>query len=507
MAGSRHAGKRDHYPMSFAQRHGLLTAERREQQRQLQEAVSASGVQWLRMVLVDQHGLPRCKTLHVNQLPGALANGVRMVNTLLLKDTACKTAWPVFSAGAGMNDARFEGAGDLVLVPDPSSFRRLPWQPDTGWLLCTAYLADGSVCPFDTREILRGQLQRLSQRGWRYVSGLEVEFHVFRLLDPKLAPEDIAWPAPAPEVAHLEVGYQMLSEQRADLVEQTLKPLSNALLQMGLPLISVEAELGPSQCELVFDAQTGLASADAMILLRTAAKQIMRRAGLHASFMCKPHLPEMMASGWHLHQSLANSEGDNLFMPEVASAGSSIAGVLSALGGGFLAGLLHHTPACAAMATPTINGYQRYARAAALAPNHAVWGIDNRGALLRVIGGPQDRASRIENRIGEPAANPYLYLASQIAAGLDGIDQHLPLPPANRDPYAAGAGLESSSTVPVVPLPKSLAESLAALEQNAMLRSAFGDQVIDWFVRIKRHELSRYDGTAAWEQREYFGHY
>jgi glutamine synthetase len=159
------------------------------------------------------------------------------------------------------------------------------------------------------------------------------------------------------------------------------------------------------------------------------------------------------------------------------------------------------------MATPTINGYQRYARAAALAPNHAVWGIDNRGALLRVIGGPQDRASRIENRIGEPAANPYLYLASQIAAGLDGIDQHLPLPPANRDPYAAGAGFESSSTVPVVPLPKSLAESLAALEQNAMLRSAFGDQVIDWFVRIKRHELSRYDGTAAWEQREYFGHY
>jgi glutamine synthetase len=136
---------------------------------------------------------------------------------------------------------------------------------------------------------------------------------VFRLLDPKLAPEDIAWPAPAPEVAHLEVGYQMLSEQRADLVEQTLKPLCDALLQMGLPLMSVEAELGPSQCELVFDAQTGLASADAMILLRTAAKQIMRRAGLHASFMCKPHLPEMMASGWHLHQSLADSEGDNLF--------------------------------------------------------------------------------------------------------------------------------------------------------------------------------------------------
>ncbi len=499
--------------MSFVERHGLLSSERREQEQHLLELVKASGVRWLRLVLVDQHGLPRCKTLHASQLPGVLANGMRMVNTLLLKDTACKTAWPVFSAGAGMNDARFEGAGDLVLVPDPSSFKHLPWQPDTGWLLCKAYLADGSLCPFDTREILRGQLKRLEQRGWRYMTGLEVEFHVFRLLDAKLTPEDIAWPAPAPEVAHLEAGYQMLSEQRADIVEQTLKPLCDALLQMGLPLTSVEAELGPSQCELVFNAQQGMDSADAMILLRTAAKQMMRRAGLHATFMCKPILPEMMASGWHLHQSLADDQGRNLFMPgpegahDLGSIRSPAHGVLSPLGGCFLAGLLHHTPACAALATPTINGYQRYSRAAALAPNNVVWGIDNRGALLRVIGGPDDRASRIENRIGEPAANPYLYLASQIAAGLDGIDQGLPLPPANRDPYAVGSETEGSSAAPVVPLPKSLGESLAALEQSEMLRSAFGDQVIDWFVRIKRHELSRYDGTAAWEQQEYFGHY
>ena len=161
-----------------------------------------------------------------------------------------------------------------------------------------------------------------------------------------------------------------------------------------MPLQSLEVELGPSQCEFTFRPELGLAAADMMMLFRSAMKQIARRHGLHCTFMCRPGLPNAFSSGWHLHQSLIDVKtGTNAFLS------SDPAEVLSPLGRAWLAGLLANAKAAAAFTTPTINGYKRY-RAYALAPDRVIWGQDNRGVMVRVIGRPGDAATHLENRMG-----------------------------------------------------------------------------------------------------------
>src|SRR5690606_23448520 len=156
-------------------------------------------------------------------------------------------------------------------------------------------------------------------------------------------------------------------------------------------------------------------AADAMVMVRSAIKQVCHRHGYHATFMCRPRIPNVMSSGWHLHQSLCDAaSGRNLFIPEQQGP------ELSELGYQYLAGLLAHATGAAALSTPTINGYRRY-RSFSLAPDRASWGRDNRGAMLRVLGGAGQEATRIENRVGEPTANPYLYIGTQVLSGLDGI--------------------------------------------------------------------------------------
>jgi glutamine synthetase len=160
-------------------------------------------------------------------------------------------------------------------------------------------------------------------------------------------------------------------------------------------------------------------------------------------------------------------------------------------------------------ATPTINGYKRF-RPYSFAPDRVCWAVENRGALIRVQGTPGDRNSHVENRMGEPAANPYLYMAANIATGLDGIRRKLDPPaPVESDPYAAEAPL----------LPASLAGAVEELERDVFFRKAFGDTLIDYLVQMKRAELARYNAAVAenpppegqdvsdWEMREYFEFY
>ena len=202
-----------------------------------------------------------------------------------------------------------------------------------------------------------------------------------------------------------------------------------------MPLRSIENEWGPGQVECTFAARSALEAADDAVLFRTATRQICRRMGYFASFMCRPALKSYYSSGWHLHQSLVDAtSGRNLFMPERDDE------CLSPLGRDFVGGLL---TACrrlrSAFATPTVNGYRRY-RPNSLAPDRATWCYDHRGVMIRVLGAPGDPATRLENRIGEPAANPYLYIASQIVAGLDGIEQRARSGTAGRRPLQLPTG-------------------------------------------------------------------
>ena len=487
---------------SFVERHGLWTDEQTRAAKAVDQAIKKNKLELVRFSFADQHGVLRGKTAVAEDAPALMRSGVTMTTTLLAKDTAHKTAYPVFTPGGGFGMAEMQGAGDFVMVADPATFRVLPWSqnnvaPNTGWLLCDICFSNGKPVPFSTRQVLRDALARLKAVGFDYLAGLEVEFHLFKLENPRLAPADATWPPQAPEVSLLNQGYQYLTETRFDQIDQALAPIRRGILGLGMPLRSLEVELGPSQCEFTFRPQTGLAAADTMILFRAAAKQIARRNGYLASFMCRPALANIFSSGWHLHQSLIDRKRRiNAF------AGDDREG-LSATGLNFLGGLLAHAQAAAAFTTPTINGYKRY-RAYTLAPDRAIWARDNRGVMVRVLGQPGDPATHLENRVGEPAANPYLYMASQIYSGLDGMAQRSDPGPSADTPYETEAPA----------LPKTLGEALAALRADAVFRKDFGSAFIDYYAHLKAAELARFTAEAggegrdgdvtAWEQNEYF---
>jgi glutamine synthetase len=475
--------------LSFVVRHALWSDEQEEAAERLRRIAAEKGIEVIRFSFPDQHGILRGKTLVAGEALASLESGVTITTTLLAKDTSHRTVFPVFTSGGGFGMKEMEGAADVLMVPDPLTFRILPWSPTTGWVLCDIHFADGRLVPFATRQLHRAVLADLAARGYDHVAGLEVEFHLFKLDDAKMAPGDAGQPGQPPEVSLLSHGYQYLTEQRYDQMEPALDIIRRDVLALGLPLRSVEIEFGPSQCEFTFQPRSGLEPADNMVLFRSAVKQIARRHGYHATFMCRPKLPNLFASGWHLHQSLTSrTSGENLFVTKDPGE------VLSALGRGYLAGLLAHARASAVFSTPTINGYKRY-RSYSLAPDRAIWGRDNRGVMIRVLGGPDDPATRLENRIGEPAANPYLYMASQILAGLDGIDRGLDPGPSADAPYETQAD----------PLPRSLSEAIAALKDDEFFREKLTAQFVDYYIHIKSAEIERFQAEVSdWEHREYF---
>ena len=475
--------------MTFVARHTLWSDEQQEAARRLRRVAEEQKLETIRLSFPDQHGILRGKTLVAGEALASLENGCGITTTMLAKDTSHRTVFPVFTSGGGFGMKEMEGAADVLMVPDPTTFRVLPWAPNTGWLLCDIYFADGRPIPFATRHLFRKVLDQLASRGYDFVAGLEVEFHLFKLNDAHMAPEDAGQPGRPPSVSLLSHGYQYLTEQRYDLMAPALDIIRRDIIALGLPLRSVEVEFGPSQCEFTFAPRKGLAVADNMVLFRSAVKQIARRHGYHATFMCRPKLPNVFASGWHLHQSIAaKATGENAFMAKEDGE------PLSAFGRCYLAGLLQHARASTVFSTPTINGYKRY-RSYSLAPDRAIWGRDNRGVMIRVLGDAGDAATRLENRIGEPAANPYLYMASQILSGLDGVDRKLTPPPSADTPYETKAEF----------LPKSLREAVFALKDDPFFRDSLGSEFVDYYVHIKNAEIERFQAEVSdWEHREYF---
>jgi glutamine synthetase len=191
--------------------------------------IEAHDLKAVRFSFADQHGVLRGKTLTPGEARAALERGVTVTSTLLLKDTSHRTVFPAFTPGGGVGMQEMQGAADIVLHADPSTFRILPWAPDTGWLLCDARFADGRPAPFCTRNLLGTALQKLSASGYELLAGLEVEFHVFRLADPTLRPADAGQPGNPPEVSLLTTGYQLLAEQRYDLIDPVVEFLRNDL--------------------------------------------------------------------------------------------------------------------------------------------------------------------------------------------------------------------------------------------------------------------------------------
>jgi glutamine synthetase len=483
----------------FVARHSLYDDDQTAAAMGVTNRIRDLDLRTVRLAVVDQHGVPRSKSLSPQAAVAALSDGLDFSGAIYSLDTGNQVFVPAFAQGGGFGIEEFTGFPDVVLVPDPTTFQVLPWASQTGWMLCDVYFGNGQPLPLDGRGLMRRMLRELTSAGYGYLAGIEIEYYIVKLETTRIEPEDAGFTPPPPQVSVFERGYQYLSEVRLDSVGETLEAIRDGLGAVGLLPRSMEDEWGPGQMEFSFSPISGLAAADAAVLFRSAVKQICQRRGLLATFMCRPALPNFFSSGWHLHQSLTSlSNGQNEFASQDAP--------LSEVGKQFVAGLLDHALPMSVFAAPTVNGYKRF-RPYSFAPDRVCWAVENRGALVRVQGSPGDGSSHVENRIGEPAANPYLYLAANIAAGADGIRRKLePPPPVEADPYAA----------PATMLPTSLAEAVSALDADAFYRKAFGDTLVDYLLQMKRAELKRYDAAMAaspppegqevseWEMREYF---
>lgn len=487
----------------FIRRHGLWTGEQEREAAELPRRVERENLHLVRAAWPDTHGAVRAKALTPPSFAAALRDGHNVNVATATLDASGGRVFASFTRGGGMGIEAMTGSPNLVWVPDPATFRVLPWAPGVGWVLGDTYFGDGSPFPFSTRAVLARQAARLAGREMRLMAGVEIEWYLGRVLDDRLGPAETArqgHPARPVPTAPVEPGFSYHGESNLDLMQPVMSEIVLACRALGLKLRSIENEFGPGQVECTFAADDAMRAADDCVLFRAAVRQICRRRGLMASFMCLPAVEGFYASGWHLHQSLVEAAtGRNLFTPEAGP------GPLSLAGTSFLAGLLAHAAAASPFATPTINGYRRF-RPNSLAPDRAGWGYDHRGAMLRVLGGPGDPATRLENRAAEPAANPYLLIAAQIAAGLDGLDRGLDPPPPDDEPYAADRER----------LPADLAASLAALDGAGVFRDAFGAPFVEYFIDLKRAEIARFErsggdgagapvnGVTEWERNEYF---
>jgi glutamine synthetase len=441
-----------------------------------------SGVQTVRVLFTDPHGVLRGKTVVAGALRSVFRNGMAVPSTLLLKDTSHRTAFPVWArAGSPM-----QGAGDVLLVPDPATYRVLPWAPHAAWILCDTVSRTGAPIRFAPRTVLRRAMGQMANAGLQLRVGLEVEFHVFAVEDPALSHGDATMPPQPPRTQNLTPGYQLLTETVYAQVDPLMEALREMCQKMGLPLRSMEVEMGPSQFEFTFDPADPMTHADAMVMFRTAVKELCAARGLHATFMCRPGVPNAAASGWHIHQSVLDATGASLMIPEGEA--------LTPTASGWIAGLLAHAVESCLLTTPTVTGYKRY-QPFQLAPERVAWGRDNRGTMLRCLMAPGHPASRVENRAPETAANPYYCFASQILSGLAGVQGGLHAPDPVETPYGTGGDM----------LPKSLGEAIAAFAQSALYREALGDEAVEVIARLKQHEWDRYLAHVSdWEQAEYF---
>jgi len=444
----------------------------------------------IRVLFTDQHGVLRGKTLVASSVESIFTTGIAVPSTLLLKDTAHKTVFPVWSKDPGLQGG-MSGAGDILLVPDPDTFQVLPWSDHSAWIFCDAHTKSGVVLPFGPRKVLKNAIGKLADAGFEMVVGLEVEFHVYECIETMREHSQTSMPGDPVKTRNLAQGYQFLTETRYAELESVMDMLRRHCQRLDLPIRSMEVEMGPSQFEFTFDPAGPLTHADNMMVFRTMVKEVCAQNGLHATFMCRPNVPNGASSGWHLHQSILDTKtGRNLMVPGAENE-------LTDTAAKWTAGLLAHAAESCLLTTPTVNGYKRY-QPHQLAPDRIQWGRDNRGAMVRAIVASDNKASRIENRVAEPAANPYYFFTSQILSGLDGVTSNLTLQRAVETPYEAD----------VDRLPDSLLSAIEIFEESSFYRRELGDEFVAYLSRIKRAEWGRYNATVSeWEQREYFGLY
>jgi len=437
------------------------------------ELLDKHSVKFVLAQFVDIHGVAKTKSV-----PAAHLNDV-------LTDGAGFAGFAAWGMGQGPEDHDFMAVGDV------DTLSLVPWQPGYARMVCDGTV-DRKPWPLDTRYIMKQQIARLTERGWRMNTGLEPEFMLLaRREDGSLAPAD--------ETDTLEkpcYDYKGLSRSRA-----FLETLVSALTEVGFDIYQIDHEDGNGQFELNYTYTDALTSADRYVFFRMAANEIANDMGFICTFMPKP-FTDRTGNGMHMHISIAGEGSNNLFQDDSDPNGIG----LSKMGYHFLGGLLRHARPLAALLAPSVNSYKRLVVGRALsgatwAPAYISYGDNNRTAMVRVPYG------RLELRLADSSCNPYIAGAAMIAAGLDGIENEIePGVPQNVNFYALSERELRKRKVKL--LPQNLGEALDELASSRLFSTQLGKEFIQEFLDIKRMEWIEYcRHISDWERERLLSFY
>ncbi len=427
----------------------------------IRERVRKDGVEFISLQFSDLLGLVKEVVIPIEELDDTLRYG----------------AW--FDGSSVEGFARIQES-DLFLKPDISTYAIVPWQNDgkTARFICDIYGNDGNPFPFDPRHILKEELGRARAMGYTYNVGPEPEFYLLR---EDLSPIDSG-------------GYfDMSSYAGYSLVKEIVR----ALKSFGIEAEAAHHEVGRGQYEIDFNYGEALTTADRMITLKYAVKKIAQMKGFVATFMPKP-FRGMPGNGMHVHQSLSDPSGKNLFYDGGDRYG------LSALAYGFMGGQMAHVREICSFLCSTVNSYKRLVSGFE-APVYVSWGSMNRSALIRVprwFSGKEESA-RIEMRCPDPTCNPYLAFSLMLTSGLDGIRSGArPPEPREEDIYSLDESALSERGI--AQLPGSLFEAIELSESSDLCRKTLGDELFKRYITMKRKEWNDFKTEVTdWERKRY----
>ena len=363
-----------------------------------------------------------------------------------------------------------QGYGDFVMTPDFATLRRIPWLEGTALVLCDVGWSDGKPVLASPRQVLRAQVERARAAGFEPMFGSELEFYLFG--ESYAEAHAKHYRDLTPSVPYI-LDYHILA---TTFDEPLIREVRNAMHGAGIKVESSKGEAWPGQQEINFRYADALTMADNHVIYKNGAKEIANLNGRSITFMAKPD------HGWignscHIHSSLW-ADGENAFADE------------SDVFKRYVAGQIAGARELAVFLAPTINSYKRYA-AGSWAPTTLAWGHDNRTCGFRIVG--HGKSTRVESRIPGGDVNPYLAFAALLAAGLDGIDRELDLPPP-----LEGNAYESDAER----FPSSLREAISALEQGSLARAALGDEVAEHYLNYARTEQRLFDQAVTCYERE-----
>jgi glutamine synthetase len=435
----------------------------------LRTEVDDGSIDTVVLAMTDMQGRLQGKRLDADYfLDIVLKHGTDACNYLLAVDVDMNTV-------DGYAISSWErGYGDMVLVPDLGTLRRLPWQPATALLVADVTWLDGSDVVESPRQILKRQLGRLAERGWTAHVGTELEFIVFE--DSYEQAWDLGYRDLTPANRY-NIDYSILGTGR---VEPLLRDIRLGMRGAGMTVESAKGECNPGQHEIAFLYADALTTCDNHVIYKTGAKEIAALHGSSLTFMAKYN--EREGNSCHIHLSLRDGDGQPVF------AGDRDGG-MSAVFEQFLAGQLAGLRELSAFFAPNINSYKRY-QEGSFAPTAVAWGNDNRTCAIRVVG--HGAGLRFENRVPGGDVNPYLAVAAMIAAGLHGVEQELDPPP----PFAGNAYTAGFEHVPTT-----LGEAADLLHSSKIARMALGDAVVDHYLNAARVEVAAFNAAVTdWER-------